>query len=380
MTRHKPSNSSSVKLAATIRHVVVAGLGNIGSLAADLIARLGIRQITLCDQGCYESKDIAGQAIDTAAAGRPKVAVVAERLKRIDPGLVVRPIHAKLQDVPLGWLRGADACLCAFDTRGARAYANQLVRHLGIPIFMDAGVEPSQMLARANVHRSDSSCSCFVCGWSDQDYELIEARNPCQVEDAAPSTNAPAALGALAASLLAIELKKAIDGDFEHLATGRQITVCALTHRSFTTEIALNGQCRCDHDPWRIASLKQSPARFTLGEALRLGQALSVPGKAFIGALVCRDCGARRKTLRLAGRLTRRQLTCARCGAGMVAPGFDQLGRLDLASLGNDSKWLGSPLARLGIVEGDIVRIHAAKGDRHYEIGPETKPTEVRHA
>jgi molybdopterin/thiamine biosynthesis adenylyltransferase len=357
------------------------GLGNIGAAAADLMARMGLAEITLIDQGAYERKNVTGQAIDQTAVGRPKVDVIAERLRRINPDLVVRPIHARLQDVPLGLLReNVDVMVCALDNRLARSYANQATRQLGIATLIDAGVEPSQLLARVNVHRSDSSSSCLQCGWSDEDYNLIESRNPCQQEDTAPSTNAPAALGALAASMLTIELKKLIDGDLDHLAAGKQITFCALTHKLFVTAIGPNRHCRCDHVPWRLTTLKPSPERFTLGEALRLGQTLSVPGKTFVRALVCRDCGARRKLLRLEGRFSRRQLTCSRCDASMIAPGFDQLDRLDVNSLDAESPWLRRPLAALGIVEGDILSLGTTKGERHFEVRSEVKRPEVLHA
>jgi len=361
--------------AARVRRIVLVGLGNIGSQAADLIARMGVAEITLIDQGTYESKNVAGQAIEQADVGRAKVDVTAGRLRRINPGLVIRPIHAKLQDVPLGRLR-ADVMLCGLDSRLARSCANQAARRLGMTLI-DAGVEPSQLLARVNVHRSDPDCSCIQCGWSDEDYNLIESPNPCKPEDAAPSTNAPAALGALAASMTAIELKKLMDGDH---AAGRQITYCALTHKLFVTAIGVNRQCRCEHDPWRIVGLRQSPARLTLGQALRQGQALSVPGKTFARALVCSACGARRELLRLERRLTRRQLTCSRCGAAMVAPGFDQLDRLDAAWPGPSSPWLRRPLAALGIVEGDVLRLSTSQGDRHLQVGAAANSREVLHA
>jgi molybdopterin/thiamine biosynthesis adenylyltransferase len=381
MRRAKPSPTSSAKPTAAIRHTVLLGLGNIGSQAADLLARLGIAEMTLVDQGTFESKNISGQAIDfdQAAAGRPKVQVIAERLRRINPDLVIHTNHAKLQDVPLAHLR-ADVMVCGLDSRLSRAAANQAAIHLGIPTLIDAGVEPSQLLARVNVHRPNATSSCLTCGWNDQDYNLIEATNPCQKEDAAPSTNAPAALGALAASLLALEFKKLLHGDTEYVAAGRQITYCALTHKLYVTAIDRNRQCRCDHAPWLIAAARHSPAKLSAGMLLKRGQAISVPGKTFISALVCRECGARRKVLRLLGRLAARQLSCSRCGAGMVAPGFDQLDRLDVASLGADSPWLTCPLTRLGIVAGDILYLHARKGGRHLEMGRGSNGKEAIHA
>lgn len=380
MSRRKETNSRSAP--SKLRCVALVGLGNIGSHAADLMARLRIAELVLIDQGTYERKNIAGQSIELRSAiGRRKVDVVAERLRRINPDLVIHAIHSKLQDVPLGLLRG-DVMVCGLDSRVARAYANQACLWLGIPTMIDVGVEPSHLLARVTVHRTDLKSSCLQCGWSDKDYDLIEARNPCQVEDLAPATNTPAALGALAGSIAAMELKKVIDGDWEHLAAGKQITVCALTHTMFATTIGRGRECRCDHDPWQIIPFTKNPSSITLQEMIRRGRRMSVPGKTFIRALVCQGCGARRKLLRLEGRLTARHLACSRCGTGMVAPGFDQLEWLDSGSFGAKLPELRRPLAALGLVAGDILRLRSDAGDRHLQITSRSAPIrqEVRHA
>ena len=122
------------------------------------------------------------------------------------------------------------------------------------------------------------------------DYELIEASNPCQKEKA-PATNAPAALGGVAASLAALQLKKALDGNDDSATPGQQITFCGLTNKLIVTDVGINPHCLCDHEAWHITPLRQSPERYTLGQALRQGRALSLPGKAFIRTLVCTGCG-----------------------------------------------------------------------------------------
>lgn len=368
MKRRKRSQTLPPRAAGRLARAVLVGLGNIGSHAADLIARLQIDELVLIDQGTFESKNVIGQAIERRSAiGKRKVDVVAERLHRINPQLAIRAVHSKLQNVPVGLLR-CDVMVCALDSRDSRAYANQACLWLGIPTLIDSGVEPTQLLARVNVHRFGSGSSCLQCGWSDADYNLLEARNPCQSEDFAPSTNSPAALGAFAASLAVVELKKVIDGDFDHPAAGKQITVCGLNHSMFATTIGRNRECRCDHEPWHIVPFAKEPSRITLRDMIGRDEWLSVPGKTFIRALVCRKCGTRRKLLRLEGRLTPRHVTCSRCGAGMVAPGFDQLDSLGVDSLGADSPQLNRPLSALGIADGDVIRVHGAGGDRHFQI------------
>ena len=144
-----------------------------------------------------------------------------------------------------------------------------------------------------------------------------------------------------------------------------------------TTAFGVNPECRCDHAPLRIRPLRHDPAIRTPAQILRRGESLSVPGKTFVRALVCSGCGARRKVLRLESRLSTRQRTCARCGKVMLAPGFDQLDRLDAATPDLDAAWLHRPLASLGVAAGEVLRISSRKNDRYLAVHNQQ---ENRHA
>src|SRR6185436_2974937 len=73
-------------------HVCVIGLGGVGSWAVEALARSGIGQITLVDLDdvCISNVNRQLHATD-GELGKPKVGVMAQRVKAINPECVVHP-------------------------------------------------------------------------------------------------------------------------------------------------------------------------------------------------------------------------------------------------------------------------------------------------
>lgn len=71
-------------------HVVVAGVGGVGSWAVEALARSGIGRLTLIDLDdvCLSNVNRQLHALD-GTIGRPKVEVLAERCRAIQPGIKV---------------------------------------------------------------------------------------------------------------------------------------------------------------------------------------------------------------------------------------------------------------------------------------------------
>ncbi len=344
--------------------------GNIGSsLWPHLVRILGVGEVTVIDRDHYEYRNISCQNIRPADVGRPKARVVAEGMGVINPDLPVEAIVAGVEDVPLGRLR-ADVMLTCLDSRGARRWVNQAVRRLGIPWWIDAGVERDGLLARVNVYRFPDS-PCYECGWSDADYENLDASYPCQADGQPAPTNAPSALGALAASLQALELGKILAGDWESVAAGKQVTISAAYHTHFLTSRRTDPSCRCSHEAWEIERLDASPGRLTIGDALQLSAPgrgrLSVKGKSFIRELVCGPCRRKRSLLVLGGRADRLQQTCDDCGRPMEAAGISLLDHLSHDVLSPPT--LGLSLESIGFRPGDVFTLECGDGEVHSQIG-----------
>ena len=99
--------------------VGLAGLGGGGALTLELLARSGIGRFRLLDRDAYEPSNLNRQIFATAdTIGRPKVDVAAERIKQINPHIVVEksfhePVSlANLEEL----LEGADIGMVCTDS------------------------------------------------------------------------------------------------------------------------------------------------------------------------------------------------------------------------------------------------------------------------
>jgi len=74
-------------------HVAIVGVGGVGSWAAEAIARTGVGEISLfdLDDVCVSNANRQLHALDSTV-GKPKVEVMAERLRGINPGCTVHAV------------------------------------------------------------------------------------------------------------------------------------------------------------------------------------------------------------------------------------------------------------------------------------------------
>lgn len=78
-------------------HVLVCGLGGVGAYAAEQLARAGIGELTLVDSDTIQASNINRQlpALHTTI-GQPKVTILSERFKDINPDLKIYQIKEYL--------------------------------------------------------------------------------------------------------------------------------------------------------------------------------------------------------------------------------------------------------------------------------------------
>jgi len=359
------------------RSCAVIGLGNIGSHAAMLVARLPlVGRVVLVDFDRVEEKNLSAQSVGQSDVGRPKAAVMGRQLRAARPDLEVTVHACRLQDVPLGELR-ADVVLGCLDSRASRMALNERAVALGIPLI-DAGVAASGLLARVSVLGSDGPC--LECSWDDEAYANVETVYACEGREAAVApTSAPAFLGAMAATFQAARCSEILSGARDGLA---KETVLDLAHgKLFVSSIAARPTCRlAPHAPWTIERLATPPAHVALADAFDfaapraadVSRSLEVSRGPFATRLQCLGCGAGSSRLRLVSSLTARDRLCRRCGAEMVAGGMDQCERLDLPSLGRAT--LARSLASVGARVGDVITVRAGESTRRFQL---TMPPQV---
>ena len=356
------------------KHVVVLGAGgNIGSHLVALLARLAVvERLTLVDGDRYTERNRETQAIRASDVGKAKATAVARIARSINPMLQVLAIVDWLENVPLGIFR-SDLIAACLDSKESRQQANEIAWRLGVP-WIDAGVEASQMLARVNVYVPGKDQPCLECAWSERDYAELATVHACDGgAAAAPPTNAPACLGALAAALQGIECQKVLAGQTEAALIGRQVLLDARTHRHFITTFRRNSNCRFDHGLWQIERLRKDPRKLSVGTMLRLiapasrSAGLAFGGRPIIKRLHCPRCGFMREVFRLQQRLRPGERLCERCHRPMLSAGFHMKTRLSRADLGpgDAHRSLGS----LGLRAGDVVSLNDGMKERFFELG-----------
>lgn len=78
----------------TAKHVMIVGMGGVGSFAAEFIARSGIGRMTIIDGDVVDPSNRNRQLPALATThGQPKVQIMAERLKAINPELELEAVQ-----------------------------------------------------------------------------------------------------------------------------------------------------------------------------------------------------------------------------------------------------------------------------------------------
>ena len=353
---------------SALKSIAIVGAGNIGSHLLALVGRMpAVGSVTIVDPDSYEAKNLASQAISPAEVGQPKALVQAARLREIRPGLRVNALVERVENVPLGVLRG-DVIASCLDSRAARRAAACVAWRLDVPL-VDAGLQASGSLVRVHVHRPDPAGACYECAWSAEDYAAEQDAFSCDgtPREAAP-TNAPASLGALAAAMQAIEIGKILAGDWERVAVGREVMLDANFHRHFVTRYDRNPACKFDHRTFAIRKFRGEVGALTLADLFAQSTGvLRVEGHRFARQWACAACLASSEAFGLHRRLAG-SIACPKCGSAMRAVGFHMRDRLAFSDVPDAA--LTSPLSQLGFRAGDLFTRVVGGEEIHSEITP----------
>ena len=387
----KPPSPIEPKI-ATAATITVIGLGNIGSWLAALLVRMQeVSRLILVDDDDYDSSNLVGQNITTAAIGSPKVAVQEEHLAKIrSEDLILSGIPRRIEDVPLGVLAQSDLLIGAVDSKAARQTISEIAFRLGIP-YLDCGVNTTHSIARLSFFdpRHDDS-ACIECAWGPNDYAALEAKKSC---NGVPATAGSAHLGALSASTAASAVVRYLQRGFDtcldvNTATpARQASLEAFTLNALCGGIARNRNCHFDHRTMvREFAAGKSPddslATFLNDVGLDSKETfLGVPGVSWIVEHRCKHCidsTIRRPSLH--DRPLSDPPTCPDCGAPASPVGFSATEVLSSSDLLPDE--LDAPLASFGIEAGDILAVSATEDGpiRYIELPHEytsAKPTDA---
>ena len=123
-------------------HVLIAGVGGVGSFAAEALARAGVGTFTLLDNDEVDITNLNRQIHATQdVIGRPKVQVMAERIGAINPDITVHTIQAFLLNDNIDVLGDVqyDYIIDAVDTVTAKLALVEYARAREIPVICSMG-------------------------------------------------------------------------------------------------------------------------------------------------------------------------------------------------------------------------------------------------
>jgi len=213
-------------------HVLVIGLGGLGSPVATYLAASGVGQLTIADGDRVELTNLQRQPIHTTESlGQPKVESAQRMLHALNPQVRVDTVDRRLEESTLrDAVRGADVVVDCSDNFATRFAVNRACVAARRPLVSGAVV---RFEGQVSVFRSDEANSpCYACLYRESGAEDGDLCSQFGVL-------APAA--GLVGTIQAVETLKVLLGTGTTLS-GRVLMVDAL------------------HMEWRTVNLRKDPA------------------------------------------------------------------------------------------------------------------------
>jgi len=133
-------------------NVLVAGMGGVGAMAAEMLCRAGIGQMTIIDADTIQASNVNRQVPAThATLGREKAVVMGERLLDINPGLKLTVVNEFIREerIPEILSESFDYVVDAIDTLSPKIHLiyHTVNRGLRLASSMGSGgkLDPSQI-------------------------------------------------------------------------------------------------------------------------------------------------------------------------------------------------------------------------------------------
>ena len=134
-------------------NVLIVGVGGVGAYAAEMLVRSGIGRLTLVDGDVVNDTNRNRQLIALqSTVGRPKVEVLAERLRDINPDVELRLLQEYLRDertIEVLESEKYDYVIDAIDTLAPKVYLMHQAFERNIPIISSMGsggkLDPTQV-------------------------------------------------------------------------------------------------------------------------------------------------------------------------------------------------------------------------------------------
>lgn len=146
-------------------HVMVFGLGGVGSYTAEALGRTGIGKITLVDGDRFEQSNLNRQLCALhSTIGKSKVQTTMRRLRDINPDAEIVPVEAfYLPDMPVPIERDVDFVVDAIDTVAAKLDIIQTCHEKAIPVISCMGMGNRLDPTQIKIADLFDTTSCGLC-------------------------------------------------------------------------------------------------------------------------------------------------------------------------------------------------------------------------
>jgi adenylyltransferase/sulfurtransferase len=209
-------------------HVVVAGVGGLGSPASMLLVAAGIGRLTIIDSDKVELSNLNRQLLHwDENIGSPKVISAYEKLSKLNPTVTINPLQVRINnDNVYDLIEGADLVIDAMDNMATRFLLNEACVKKGIP-FIHGGVFGLMGEIMTIIPHQGP---CLRCLFPHD----VEGPRPFPVFGPAPS---------LIASLQVMEAIKLLAG-FGKLLVGRLLLINGETMDITVVKVEKNPHCQ----------------------------------------------------------------------------------------------------------------------------------------
>jgi molybdopterin/thiamine biosynthesis adenylyltransferase len=348
--------------------VVVMGLGAVGGVCFEQLARLGVGRLYGFDPDRYGEASWITQPSLARHEGRFKVDIQGRRAAHANPWGTVSTAAAFAQDVPLAVLRQADAIVIAGDNLELLVWAGEYAAGLGKPVVQGAVHGPTQQAIVRGFDLSQADAVCPCCLIAKHEWSRTTSRIGCdpgrlKLQGLEPTQTLPHVC-AVAGQMAAGETIKWLLGKNDAALAGAEVQFNLDGYRSLRTNFVRKENCRGPHRGWRIVEVEQSPPEATLRRLARsLSGRMVTRGASDLHWLVkaeipwiargsCWSCGK----VHPIRRFSRLGCKVARCNCGGVI-WADLEGRRSVVPSEDLLEVFDKPLAKLGLRPGDSLAI-----------------------
>jgi molybdopterin/thiamine biosynthesis adenylyltransferase len=195
-------------------HVLVLGVGGLGSNVLQNLCGLGVGRLTLVDRDEVEPRNFARQFVYRAQdIGRPKIERAADWIREFDPQIMVRTIRADFADAAgvaevLNATRPDAVCAAVDDPAGIDEWVNSACVGAGVP-FVRGGMTVTEGVIWS-VHPGHSAC--LACTTASDDSSGRVANSVLHGQGVGRINRGAGPVATLLGSLVSFELLRYLTG------------------------------------------------------------------------------------------------------------------------------------------------------------------------